>query len=306
MHSFSAGLALAITASLGTARPLPAQPASSSHDSTIVVLLGTGTPVPAPHTAGPSTAVIVGKRLFIFDAGAGVERQLSGAHLSNVDIEALFFTHLHSDHTLGYPDLIFTSWVFGRRAPLKAYGPRGLRAMTDHLIAAFASDIDARIKGPEGAIKGGYLVRARDVSPGVIYDSAGVKVRAITVPHIPGQPAYAYRIDTPTRSVVISGDIGPTDVLIPWARGVDVLVHEVVKMSAIEGTMPGGKDAGYYMRTAHTPTNVLGSIAARAQPKLLVLSHIIPTGADEQEMIAAVRSGGFKGRIAFGHDLDRY
>ncbi len=89
----------------------------ATSDSVIVVKLGTGTPVPNPHAAGPATAVVVGSRVFLFDAGDNVERQLAAAKLPTNGVEAVFFTHLHSDHTLGYPDLIFTSWVFGRRSP---------------------------------------------------------------------------------------------------------------------------------------------------------------------------------------------
>ena len=159
-------------------------------DSTLVVLLGTGTPVPDPNAAGPSTAVVVGNRLFIVDAGAGVERRLSAAGLSNTDIEGLFITHLHSDHVLGYSDVIFTSWVFGRKKPLRVYGPPGLKRMTDHLIAAFAEDIDVRTNGFEHAVPNGYKVRAREVKPGVIYDSAGVRVTAFPVLH--GSWKYAY------------------------------------------------------------------------------------------------------------------
>jgi ribonuclease BN (tRNA processing enzyme) len=282
------------------------QAAVPRRTTTHVVLLGTGTPVPDPRTAGPSTAVVFGKRLFIFDAGAGVQRQLSKAHLSNTSFEAVFFTHLHSDHTLGYPDLVFTSWVFGRKAPLKVFGPPGLKRMTDHLIAAFEDDIDARTNGPEHTIANGYRVTATDAAPGIIYDSAGVRVRAIAVPHNIGIPAYAYRIDTPDRSIVISGDTGPSDVLVSWARDTDVLVHEVVNMNEVGGKFPGGADIKTYMGTTHTPADKLGQIAARAHPKLLVLTHIVPSGTNEQKMLRAVRAGGFRGRVVFGHDLDRY
>ena len=159
-------------------------------DSTIVILLGTGTPVPAPNAAGPSTAGLVGKRLFVVDAGAGVERRLTAAGFFSHDIEAVFVTHLHSDHVLGYSDLIFTSWLFGRHKPLPVYGPPGLRKMTDHLIAAFSEDIEVRTKPLEYGVPNGYRVRAREIKAGVIYDSAGVRVTAIPVPH--GSWRYAY------------------------------------------------------------------------------------------------------------------
>jgi ribonuclease Z len=275
-------------------------------DSTVVILLGTGTPVPDPSAMGPATLIVYGDREFLFDAGVGVERQLAKAKLSFVNIEAVFLTHLHSDHILGLPDVIFTSWIFGRRTPLKVYGPYGTTNMSAHLIAAFAEDKVTRTKGPEHSIPGGYRVRAKDIDAGLVYDSAGVRVRAVAVPHNTGRPAFAYRIDTPDRSIVISGDTGPSDVLVSFARNVDVLVHEVVNVEEFSGKMPSGADARTYMGTAHTPAPKLGQIAARAHPGILVLSHIVPTGTDEKTMITAVRSGGYQGRIAFGRDLDRF
>lgn len=282
------------------------QAPGKSRDSTVVILIGTGTPVPDPGAMGPATMVVYGDREFLFDAGAGVVRQLAKANLSFVNFGGVFLTHLHSDHILGLPDVIFTSWVFGRHTPLRLYGPSGTTKMTDHLIAAFAEDIAARTKGPEKAIPEGYRVRAKDITAGLVYDSAGVRVRAIAVPHNTGRPAFAYRIDTPNRSIVISGDTGPSDTLVSFAKNVDVLVHEVANVDEFSGKMPGGADARTYMRTAHTPAPRVGQIAARAHPALLVLTHIVPSGTDEKKLIAAVRSGGYRGRIVFGHDLDRY
>jgi ribonuclease BN (tRNA processing enzyme) len=152
-------------------------------DSTIVVLLGTGMPRPDPAASGPATAIVVGSRVFLVDAGPGVERQLAAAHLTISGPEATFITHLHSDHTLGYPDLILTSWVMGRRQPLAVYGPPGLQHMTDDLLAAYAEDIDIRTNGLEHETPGGYRVTVHEIRPGVVYDSAGVRVTAIARPH---------------------------------------------------------------------------------------------------------------------------
>src|SRR5215203_5977739 len=175
-------------------------------DSVVVVTLGTGTPVPNPRAAGAATAVLVGSRVFLFDAGSGVERQLNAARLPFDGVEAVFFTHLHSDHVLGYPDLIFTSWVFGRRNPLKSFGPPGLKKMTDHLIAAFEDDIRIRKTGLEQAIPDGYRVNVKEVREGVVYDSAGVRVTAFLVPHSNWEVALGYRVDARGHSIVISGD----------------------------------------------------------------------------------------------------
>jgi ribonuclease BN (tRNA processing enzyme) len=276
-------------------------------DSTIVVLLGTGTPFPDPAASGPATAIVVGPRVFLVDAGPGVERQLSAAHLTISGPEATFITHLHSDHTLGYPDLILTSWVMGRRQPLVVFGPPGLQHMTDELLAAYAEDIQIRTEGLEHETRDGYRVNVHEIHPGVVYDSAGVRVTAIAVPHGSWRWAFGYRFDTPGRTVVVSGDTRPSEALTEAARGADVLVHEVYPASTVRPeSRPGGQDWPRYMRAFHTSDSELGALAARAKPKLLVLSHIVRAGASDSTLIAGVRVGGYTGRVVVGHDLERY
>ena len=280
---------------------------ASQGDSTVVVLLGTGMPRPDPKASGPATAVVIRNRVFLIDAGPGVERQLSAAQLPINGVAALFITHLHSDHTLGYPDLIFTSWVMGRKTPLQAFGPHGLQTMTNHLIAAFAEDIKVRVEGLEHQTPDGYKVSVHEIGPGVIYDSLGVRVTAIRVHHGNWDEALAYRFDTPSRSVIISGDARYDEGLIEPARGVDVLVHEVYAGARLKPEpRPGGEDWPKYMHDFHTSDTELGALAARIKPKLLVLTHIIRMGATDDELLAGIRAGGFTGRVVVGHDLDRY
>ena len=277
-------------------------------DSTVVILLGTGVPRPDPLAAGPATAVVVGSRTFLFDAGTGVERQLSAAKLPINGVTALFVTHLHSDHTLGLPDLIFTSWVMGRDKPLAAYGPRGLGAMVDHIIAAWSEDIAIRTNGLEHETPGGYRVAVHEIAPGVIYDSGGVKITAIPVLHGDWKEAYGYRIDTPTRSIVISGDTRPSPALLAAATGVDVLIHEAYPEGRVAPERrPGGGDWPKYMRAFHTSDVELGRMAAAARPRLLILYHVASRmGAPDEELIAGVHRGGFAGAVMIGKDLARY
>jgi Metal-dependent hydrolases of the beta-lactamase superfamily III len=281
--------------------------ATRGTDSVTVVMIGTGTPVPNPHAAGPATAVVVGKRVFLFDAGANVERQLAAANLPTDGVEAVFFTHLHSDHVIGYPDLIFTSWVFGRRLPLRSFGPPGLKAMTTNLIAAFSDDIKVRTTGLEHAIPNGYRVTVRETRGGVVYDSGGVRITAFPVPHTVWPVALGYRVDAPGRSVVISGDTRPSAELTRRSAGVDVLVHEVYSAANVEQEkMPGGGDWPKYLKSAHTSDVEIASIAKTANPQMVILTHVIALGATDSAMIAAVRSKGYTGRVVVAHDLDRY
>ena len=297
---------LLLSACIGAQTPLRGQQSSpGGHDSTVVVLLGTGNPRPEPDASGPATAVVVGARVFLVDAGPGVERRLAAAHLPIDGVTALFITHLHSDHTLGLPDLIFTSWVMGRTQPLPAYGPHGLQKMTDHLVAAWAEDIEVRTNGLEKRTPGGYRVDVHVIRPGTVYDSGGVRVTAFLVEHGTWREAYGYRIDAPGRSVVVSGDTKPSENLVRAAAGADVLVHEVYPEPR---TVPNPTESATwptYMRDFHTSDVELGHLAARIRPKLLILTHIIRRGATDEQLLANVRKS-FSGSAVVGHDLDRY
>jgi ribonuclease Z len=284
--------------------PAEAQ-ASPSSDTTVVVTLGTGTPRPSPDAMGPATAILVGNRVFLVDAGVGVERRLAAAHLPVDGVTALFVTHLHSDHVLGLADLIFTSWVVGRSKPFPAYGPHGLKRMTDHLYAAFQEDIQIRTRGLERESAGGYRIAVREIKPGVIYDSAGVRVTAFLVDHGEWKEAYGYRFDTPDRSIVLSGDTRPSEALVRMASGVDILIHEVQPSDS--NRRPGTRSASEwaaYVRQYHTTAVQLGELAARAQPKLLVVSHD-GRRVPREQILADIRRG-YAGPVVMAEDLQRF
>lgn len=274
---------------------------------TKVIILGRGTPYPDPKDSGPATAVVYGKRVFLFDAGVGVMRRLNAAKLPISGPEATFITHLHSDHTLGYPDLILTTWVMRRDKHLQVYGPHGLKRMTDLLLQAYSEDIKVRIEGLEKELPEAYKVDVHEILPGLIYDSAGVRITAIPVLHGNWKEAYGYRIDTPDRSIVISGDTRPCDAIINASKGVDVLVHEVYPASRVKPEeRPGGEFWPEYCKEFHTSDLELGKIAAKAKPKTLLLTHIIRMGASDEELITAIRKNGFKGNIIAGKELTVY
>lgn len=275
--------------------------------STEVILLGTGTPYPDPAASGPATAVVVGGRVLLFDAGPGVMRRLKAANLPINGPEALFITHLHSDHTLGYADLILTSWVMRRRAPFPVYGPRGLRRMTNHLLAAYSEDINIRANGLEHEVAGGYRVDVHEIRGGIVYEKDGVRVTAIAVQHGAWKNAFAYRIDTGNRSIVISGDTRPSEELVKAAQGVDILIHEVYSAARLKPEdRPGGQDWPRYCREYHTSDVELGALAVRIRPKLLILDHVIRMGASDEELLAGVRAGGYNEKAVIGRDLERF
>jgi ribonuclease BN (tRNA processing enzyme) len=272
-----------------------------------LIMLGTGTPAPDPSAWGPASAVVAGNRLFVVDAGAGVSRRLAAAGFPRIkQVEAVFLTHLHSDHTLGYPDLIFTTWIMGRRQPLAVFGPPGLRRMTDAILVAWRDDVDVRVKGLERETREWLRVEATEIRPGVVYDQGGVKVTAIPVPHGDWQ-AFAYRFDLPGRSMTFSGDTAPNPALAKAARGTDILVHEVYNGKRVAPeARPGGEFWPEYLRTYHTSDAELAHIATEVNPGLLVLNHVLRLGGTDEDILRNIREAGYKGRVVVAKDLDRY
>lgn len=295
-------LFFAVLTALSIQAAIPASPPAAAR----VIMLGTGSPVPDPQAHGPATAIVVGSRVFLVDAGAGVTRQLAAAGFPRIkQVEATFLTHLHSDHTLGYPDLIFTTWIMGRRGPLLVFGPPGLRRMTNRLMDAWREDLDNRIKGLERETEAWLKVDAREIAPGVVYDKDGVRVTAIGVKHGDWKSAFGYRFETPGKMITISGDTAPTDALIEAARESDVFIHEVYIAGRVAPEdRPGGELWPQYMREFHTSNIELGRIAARVKPGLFVLYHVLRMGGTDEELLAGIREGGYTGRVAIARDLD--
>ncbi len=198
-----------------------------------VVMLGTGTPNPDPERSGPAVLVLVGGTAYLVDAGPGVVRRAAQAARGGEPAAApgrigtAFLTHLHSDHTVGLPDLIHTGRIDGRTAPLEVYGPPGTSAMVGHLTAAFAADIDSRERGLEPPKGDWWRARGHDIGPGVVHRDSAVVVRAFAVPHANWPLALGYRFEAGGRSIVISGDARPSEAVVAACGGCDVLVHEV-------------------------------------------------------------------------------
>lgn len=274
--------------------------------TTQLVLLGTGTPNAEPDRAGSALAVVVNGTPYLVDAGPGVVRRAKEAFEAGVEgldmpkLATLFLTHLHTDHTLGLPDLIFTPWTLEREEPLKVMGPRGTEAMARHVAAAYQADVEIRLSGLEPANPTGYRVEARDVEPGVVYEDGNVKVTAFSVPHGSWPQAFGYRFDTPDRVIVISGDTSPTEAIPEQCDGCDILVHEVYAQAGWEKRDPVWQE---YHAASHTSAVALGKLAARANPKLLVLTHQLLWGATPEGLLAEVAQG-FSGVVVYGRDLD--
>jgi ribonuclease BN (tRNA processing enzyme) len=280
---------------------------SRNNDSvTKVVLLGTGTPVADEHRFGPATAIVVGDTPYLIDFGPGVVRRAAAAKEAGVhglDVQKLkraFVTHLHSDHTTGYPDLIFTPWVLGRDEPLEVYGPEGIRPMTENVLAAYQQDVHMRLFGLEPANNRGHRVIAKEIEPGVFYEDDNLTVEAFPVKHGSWPQAFGYKFRTPDKTIVISGDTAPTAEIIDQSQDCDILIHEVYSKAGYEKQSEVWK---IYHSDYHTSSYELAEIASKAKPRLVVLYHQLFWGASEEELLSEIRSM-YDGEVVSGKDLD--
>jgi ribonuclease Z len=267
-----------------------------------ITLLGTGCPGPVMNRFGASTLVQAGGQNLLFDAGRGALQRLTQVGVRWRDIGGVFLTHLHSDHIVGFPDLFMTGWLLppGRTAPLLVWGPSGTTQMTSHLTQAYAQDIQFRIAN-EGMNPEGPVLRATDITEGVVFDQRGVKVTAFEVDHAPVRPAFGYRIDHAGRSVVLSGDTRVSENLIRHATGTDVIIHEVIVPEILQrmGVPP---DRAHNIVDYHTTPEQAGIVFARAKPRLAVYSHICPPIATAQQLLQPTRRA-YQGPLELGEDL---
>ena len=299
----SVGVSIGVAVVLSAA--VVARTGQASASRTKLITLGTGTPAADPDRFGPATVVLVDDVPYLVDCGVGVVRRWAGVirnsqlPLRPWDLKTAFITHLHSDHTLGYGELIFTQWTLEgvarrgsnpQRRPLEMYGPAGLRAMTEHTLAAFAEDIRIRTgAGGEQAGSSGPVVNVHEIEPGVVFKDERVTVTAFPVPHGTWPQAFGFRFATPDKSIVISGDTAYSREVARQCSGCDILVHE------------GGRadDASPYFKTFHTTAEELGRLAVEARPKLLILTHQRDANADGLRIIQSI----FKGRVVVASDM---
>ena len=275
-----------------------------------VTLLGTGAPVPSMERFGPSILVEAGGQKLLFDCGRGAAQRLWQLKIPLGKIDALFLTHLHSDHIVGIPDVWLTGWipaVYGRRElPLQVLGPTGTKDMMDNLVKAFSWDITTRAKEKNKA-DSGALVIAKDIREGVIWENKEIKITPFTVRHSDFiDSALGYKIEYAGRTLILSGDTRYSENLIRYAKGADVIIHEVA--AANEQTMQTSPLVNQILGF-HTSPEEAGKVFEQTKPKLAVYSHIVLLTAEPSippptmnEVILRTKKT-YSGAVEAGEDL---
>jgi ribonuclease Z len=286
-----------------------AQASQAANSEFKVTLLGTSTPNPLPDRFGPSTLVEAGNERLLFDCGRGATIRLWQLKIPLGTVK-LFITHLHSDHTVGIPDLWLTGFAplpYGRRnAPFAVYGPKGTAEMMSYLEKAYHADIDNRREFILNFSPQQVAIAAKDIEEGIVYDKNAVRVTAFRVKHANLNDAFGFRVDYRGHAVVISGDMAPNENFIKYAQGADVVIHEVgvARRELLE------KDAGVQqmLATHHSSPEDAARDFARIKPKLAVYTHYTRPRRDDipevsiTEIISRTRAI-YSGPLEAGEDL---
>ena len=300
------GLALAVAGGAGIHSSCADAPSAAEPDFAIrVTLLGTGVPVPNPRQFGSSVLVEANEVKLLFDCGRGCAHRLWNLGPQYLrDTQHVFITHLHSDHTIGMPDLYLNGWVMLRPTGLKIYGPKKAEDLMRHIRLAYDEDIVYRVDRQISTLSRDQLeYTVTPVADGAEFDFDGVKVTAILVDHHVVKPAFGYRIGYGGHSVVISGDTAFSPNLIRHSKGADVILHEVMS-PALENFLRANyeKDMADDIVALHTLAPDVGRVFRESGTRLGVFTHFDNNPSAIPELIEQTRET-WDGRLEVGEDL---
>ena len=270
-----------------------------------VTLLGTGTPVPNPRQFGQSILVEANGVQLLFDCGRGCAHRLWNLGPQYLrDTQHVFLTHLHSDHTIGMPDLYLSGWILSRPTGLKIYGPKKAEDLMRHIRLAYDQDVVYRVDHQISVLSRDQLeYSVTEVSAGSEFEIDGVKVTAILVDHHVVKPAFGYRISYAGRSVVISGDTAYSENLIRLGAGADVMIHEVMSPALetfIRAHYP--EHMAEDIVALHTRAADVGRVFAEAKTRMGVFIHLDNNPNAVSELIKQTRTT-WDGALEVGEDL---
>jgi ribonuclease BN (tRNA processing enzyme) len=254
--------------------------------------------------SGQADGIVMGDRLYLVDAGRNVCRQIVAAGFSIKDVNHLFFTHFHSDHFTGFADFYITRWLFGASSPLNVYGPEPVLEMVNRMLQYYEYDIE--IRAQEGKSRDGLDIDVDTLAPGDSLEVGGIQVSVEKGTHHGNvDDIISYRFEADGRKIVIASDGGPTEKLVPFAEGADVLVMHPCLPDQIVEMLGQTPQMAQIIAGHHASTEEVGRTAAEAGVGKVVLSHLTPPMAPEEQFRGEI-SKYFGGEVVVGHDLERF
>ena len=316
---------IGIAAFTGTVSAQPAaggQPAKGTHLITVGTRSG---PLPTAARAQSSNLLIVNGALYVIDAGDGLARRLARGGYAIRDIDHIFITHLHDDHTAGLIPLMSVQYDMGRSKPVEIHGPPGTENLVRAALQYLAVNSDIRMSDGTRSFAIGKIFTGHDLGVGTVYRDGNVTVKAVENTHFhfaSGSPAYgktksySYRFETPAKTIVFTGDTGPSEALTELARGADVLVTEITSVDEIKDlalkngqwqTMSPQEQSNFVRRATeeHLSAQEVGKLASHAAVKAVVLTHIPASidPKDEYKRYADAVKTLFPGQVLIAKDL---
>ncbi|MBT6861543.1 MAG: MBL fold metallo-hydrolase [Rhodospirillaceae bacterium] len=268
-----------------------------------ITLLGTGCPIANPDRYGAGNLIRAGEQTFLVDVGSGVTQRLLEAGANSAEIDALFITHMHSDHLVDLYQLLMSSFHQSRDVPHRIFGPPGIRKFTDGLMELWREEREMRIKHEKRASNAAFDLEVTEFEEGVIWDTGGVRVSAVRVEHAPIRHAFGFVFESGGQKVAFSGDTKYCDALIDAAQGADALIHEVFvhvdSMPLVGARTAAGRAS---VASYHTVSDQVGKVAAESKAKCLILNHFVPPSFDRDFLLDTVRAD-YAGPIIIGEDL---
>jgi ribonuclease Z len=265
-----------------------------------VTILGSGTPRVNIDRFSQSILIEHKNDKFLFDAGRGALLRLNQSRILPNEIENIFFTHLHSDHILGFSDILMTGWVYHRQKPLNIFGPPGTINFVDSTIKSFEEDIKVRSLPPESLNVENLKSNIEIIYDDFIYKKNGLTIETFAVKHEPFTYAFGFKIFNSKYCMVISGDTTYSEKVIEKTKNCDLLIHEIAHAS--EHTLekyPKAKGVISY----HTDASQVSKIINTVKPRLTILNHVLSLDGSSDEQILNEIKKNTKHKVLIAKDL---
>ena len=266
-------------------------------------LLGTGCPSVDYKRFGPANLIYTSKSKILIDCGSGITQRLKQAKIGTDEIDALFLTHLHSDHVVDFYQLIISSWHSYRIKPWKVYGPKGTKKFIQLIMNTWRKERNLRIKYEKRSSIEAFKIQVYEFK-----DYGKIKIKDIIVEyfevdHQPVKYAYGFNFHHKGKKITVSGDTKPCNNLIKYAQKADVLLHEVFIESELKPKNGmRTKETLHNVKAYHTTSTMVGKVASLTHCKKLVLTHFVPTKFNEKKLKDIIKKDFAKYPI-IGKDL---